>query len=312
MPAARFSIRCSSALVACLLASAAAAQQGRDSTAKPAQFEFELGLGAEYDSNVSISEIDASSNEGDYALTMDASLEVKKEFSPDFDMAATYDFSQTLYEEFSEVDRQTHIFGADAAWNGSRLDRGLSLYYINSRLDGKDFLDYYRASPSLSGFIARNWFARGAYVYSDKSIVETPDRDADTHSGEADLYYFRRGLRSYFNLGYRYKSEDAVDQRYDYHSNSLKLRYIHRFNLFQRLAKLELSWRYEDRDYSSPTPSIGEDRSDDRHRWRADLEVPLVGGAFAQVYYGYSNYDSNYPSADYTQSLVGSRFFYRW
>ena len=98
-----------------------------------------------------------------------------------------------------ETDGQTHILGADVARKGDVTDTGLSLYYINSRLDGKDFLDFYRVSPSISGFVARNWFARGAYVYADKSIIENPDRDADTHSLELDMYVFRRGLRSYFN-----------------------------------------------------------------------------------------------------------------
>jgi len=303
-------IRCLGALVVCLAAGAGAAETSSQS--RPAEFEVEIGLGGEYDSNVSVSEVDQASNEGDYALIADASFEMKKELGERYDSAVTYDFSQTMYDEFSRVDRQTHILGADLARKGDVTDTGLSLYYINSRLDGKDFLDFYRLSPSLSGFVARNWFARGAYVYADKSIIENPDRDADTHSLELDLYMFRRGLRSYFNLGYRYKDENVEAQQYDYHSNSVKLRYIHRFNILKRLAKLELSWRYEDRDYSSITPSIGEDREDDRHRWRADLEVPLVGGSAVQLYYGYADYESNNASADYTQTLVGTRFFYRW
>ena len=158
----------------------------------------------------------------------------------------------------------------------------------------------------------RKWFARGAYVYFNKSIDTRPDRDADTHSGELDLYYFLRGLRSYFNVGYRYRDENAEGARYDYTSNAVKLRYIQRFEVFSRIAKLELAWRYEDRDYSSETPSIGEDRDDERHRWRADFEIPLVGRSSMQVYSGYADYDSNYPQADYTQTVVGTRFMYSW
>jgi hypothetical protein len=78
------------------------------------------------------------------------------------------------------------------------------------------------------------------------------------------------------------------------------------------MAKLELAWRYEDRNYSSITPTIGADRDDQRHRWRADFEIPIIGRSAMQVYYGYANYDSNYSPADYTQNLVGTRFFYRW
>jgi hypothetical protein len=306
LPVALFPAAC---LIACCTGSVLAAEGDKSS---PAEYSAEVGVGVEYDSNVSVEEVDATSGEGDYALTMDLGLEAKKGFTEKFDAAVSYDFSQSLYDEFSQVDRQTHIFGGDVAYSATLLDTGLSGYYIHSRLDGDKFLELVRVSPSLSGFLAKKWYARGAYVYSDKSIEERPERDADTHAGEFDLYFFRRGLRSYFNFGYRYRDENAQADQYDYTSNSVKLRYIHRWELFSRLAKLELSWRYEDRDYEGITPSIGEEREDERHRWRADLEVPLVGAAAVQFYYGYSDYESNFPSADYTQYLVGTRFFYRW
>lgn len=297
------------AATACVCAISA---QSAESGSSPAKFGAEVGLGVEYDSNVSVSEVDLSSSEGDYALTMDASFDVKKVLSPTLDVAASYDFSQTNYDEFSLVDRQTHILGTDMTVNANLADTGLSLYYIDSSLDGKGFLEFYRASPFVSGFVARNWFARGAYVYSEKSIQQRPERDADTHSLEGDVYFFRRGLRSYFNLGYRFKDENAQAAFLDYKSNSVKLRYIHRFDIFTKLAKLELSWRYEDRDYRSETPGLDEDREDDRHRIRVDLEVPMIGGSAVEFYYGYARYESNSPVADYNQTIVGTRFSYSW
>lgn len=299
------------AILACVLASMA---WGKEEPAKlpPAEFSAEVGMGAEYDSNVSVEEVDVSSNQGDYALTLNAGLEASKQVSSKVELAATYDINQNLYDEFSRVDRQTHILGTDMTVDLDTIDTGLSFFYINSRLDNEKFLELYRVSPSVSGFLAKKWFGRLAYVYSDKSIEQNPDRDADTNTGEFDLYYFHRGLRSYFNLGYRYKDEDAKSDRLDYTSNGVKLRYIRRFDIFSRIAKLELAWRYEDRAYSSITPSIDEDRDDQRHRWRMDFEIPLIGKSAWQLYYGYSDYESNYPSADYTKDLIGTRFLYRW
>jgi hypothetical protein len=277
-----------------------------------AKYSAEVGIGGEYDSNVTVDEVDLTSSESDYALILDAGFGASKAIADRFEIAGTYDVSQTLYDEFDRVDRQTHILGTDMSLDHDSVDTGMSLYYIMSRLDNDRFLDLVRVSPSVSGFLAKKWFARGAYVYFNKSIDTRPDRDADTHSGELDLYYFLRGLRSYFNLGYRFRDENAEGARYDYTSNAVKLRYIQRFELLSRIAKVELSWRYEDRDYSSETPSIGEDRDDQRHRWRADFEIPLVGSSSMQLYSGYADYDSNYPQADYTQTVVGTRFMYRW
>ncbi|MEH6569706.1 MAG: surface lipoprotein assembly modifier [Halioglobus sp.] len=277
------------------------------------RFSAELGVGVEHDNNIAVEEVDRASDESDYALTLNGGIGVKQDLSSNAEISLTYDYSQNIYKEFSQVDRQTHLLGTSLDFDLENVDTGISFFYINSRLDGDAFLELYRASPSISGFLAKKWFARAAYVYSDKTIENRSARDATANSGEADIYYFRRGLRSYFNVGYRFKDEDANADQYDYQSNSLKLRYIHRIELFSRLAKLELAWRYEDRDYSSNTPSIGEERSDQRNRWRLDFEIPVMGNAgVVQFYYGYADYDSNLPQADYNQTITGTRFVHRW
>jgi hypothetical protein len=270
-------------------------------------------MGVEYDSNIAVEEVDRASNESDYALTLNAGLGMEHDLSNTAEFGLTYDYNQSIYNEFSQVDRQTHLLGSSLNFDLARVDTGISLFYINSRLDGEPFLELYMASPAVSGFLAKKWFARAAYVYTDKIIEDRSERDATTNAGEVDLYYFHRGLRSYFNLGYRFRDEDANADRYDYESNSVKLRYIYRTELFSKLAKLELAWRYEDRDYSSITPQIGEPRDDKRHRWRLDFEVPILwdGGAL-QFYYGYADYESNLPQADYTQTITGTRFVHRW
>ena len=272
----------------------------------------EVGVGAEYDTNVSVDEVDVTSGEADSAWLVDFELGVTQPLGKQTDLNLNYDFSQATYERFSRVDRQTHILGADVGTDLGKANTGISAYYINSRLDGEPFLEYLRVSPSLSGFLARKWFARGAYVFSERTIEDRADRDATTHSGEADLYYFHRGLRSYFNIGYRYRDEDATAARFDFRSHGLKLRYIRRFDLFERQAKVELAWRFEARRYLSPTPSIGEDREDDRSRWKLDLEVPLTRRLALQTYASYGNYESNLPRADFTQTIVGARLSYGW
>jgi len=276
------------------------------------EFSADIGVGAEYDSNISVEEVDRATSESDYAWTFELGLGAKKQLSKNTDLSVSYDYSRSDYHEFSQVDRQTHIVGTDLAYDLDKVNTNLSLFYINSRLDGEEFLELYRASPAISGFLSRKWYTRGAYVYSDKTLDGRPDRDAQTNAAEADLYYFRRGLRSYFNLGYRYRDEDAVDDELDYSSHALKLRYIQRFELFSRMTKLELAVRYEDRDYRSINRDIGEKREDKRQRWRVDYEIPLWGDGAVLLYYNYSDYESNYEPVDYTQGIAGTKFIYRW
>lgn len=275
-------------------------------------FSAEVRIGAEYDSNVSVDEVDAASEQGDYAALLDAQFEYQHKFSGNAEISLEYDFSQTLYDDFSDLNRQTHMLSADVRGKISDTDVGISYHYVDSLLDNNEFLTMKRASPYASMFLSKKLFTRLAYVYTDKQIRDRSDRNADTDAGEFDLYWFRRGLRSYFNIGYRYKNENARAARFDYKSNSVKLRYIQRFQLFERLAKAELAWRFEDRDYSSPTPSIDQDRNDDRHRWELDLEIPVLEDAAISIYYKYSDYDSNLPRADYQQNVAGTQFVYRW
>ena len=194
-----------------VLAAGATAQEGEE---RSREWRGEVGVGAEYDTNVSVDEVDVTSGEADSAWLVDFELGVTQPLGKQTDLNLNYDFSQATYERFSRVDRQTHILGADVGTDLGKANTGISAYYINSRLDGEPFLEYLRVSPSLSGFLARKWFARGAYVFSERTIEDRADRDATTHSGEADLYYFHRGLRSYFNIGYRYRDEDATAARF--------------------------------------------------------------------------------------------------
>lgn len=270
------------------------------------------GAGREYDSNVSVSEVDVSSGESDFAWTADVGLGVNQSLGAKTDFSLNYDFSQSLYDDFSLVDRQTHIIGANLSRDLNQTKAGFSAYYIDSRLDGDPFLEYLRLSPSLSGFISRRWFARGAYVYSERNIDRRSDRDAETHSLEGDLYFFHRGLRSYFNVGYRYRDEDTVLDALAFTSHGVKLRYIRRFNIGNTQAKGEISWRYEERRYLAPDPVIDRKRADDRGRFKVDLAVPLGQRTVVKWYYSYGDFASNLPRADFTQTIMGTRVEFSW
>lgn len=289
-----------------------AAAYAQDSPAPKTRWSAEVGIGGEYDTNVSVDEVDLSSGQADYALIADFEINARHSFSEKTKAVVNYDISQSSYSEFSRLDRLTQILGADLSTELGDTSAGISAYYIDSRLDGEAFLQYTRLSPALSRFLSRRWFGRAAYVYSERDIDQRPRRDATTNAGELDLYYFHRGLRSYANIGYRYRDEDAIAPELDFRAHAIKARYIRRFDLFGKQAKAEIALRYEVRDYLSDEPTIGEPRNDDRLRWKLDFEIPFTSRVSWQAYYSYGDYVSNLPRADFTQTIIGTRLQLAW
>lgn len=276
------------------------------------EWSVKLGVGAEYDTNVTVDEVDLSSGQSDHATIVDFGVGMKQALGERTTFALNYDLSQSNYDEFSQVDRLTQIIGADINAVVGDATAGFSAYFIDSQLDGDGFLEYLRLSPSVSGFLSRRWFARAAYVHSKRRIDQREERNADTNTGEVDLYYFHRGLRSYANIGFRYRREDAIASELDFEANALKLRYIRRLDVFGKRLKSEVAVRYEVRDYLSAEPTIEEARNDDRLRVKVDLELPINERLSWQIYYSYGDYESNLPRADFTQTIVGTKLQIRW
>ena len=266
----------------------------------------EVSLGYEYDSNVSVDELDRSSSVGDGGVLFAADISVDHDFTDKTSASASYGYSRIDYQDFEFLNRETHMLGGNISSKWDSFTAGMNYFYINARLDGNDFLTYHRVSPSLSGFVSKRWFLRGAYVFGDKTIANRPGRDAQNHGTELDAYYFWRGLRRYINLGYVYRQEDSQAARFKYKAHQVKLRVVQRFEVFSKLSTLELGLRYEDRNYDEETPSIGERRRDERLRATIEFDVPLTDRINWRVYGGYSDYLSNLPSADYDQSIVGT------
>ncbi|MBL4619984.1 MAG: DUF560 domain-containing protein [Marinicaulis sp.] len=275
-------------------------------------FSAELSVGAEYDSNVSVAELDTNTGGDDFAAVIDVDLGFEKDLSENTEISAGYSFSQSLHDQFTNFDIQTHFASAGLSHDFGAVDAGASYRFIYSSLGGTGFLQMQQIEPYVTKFFGKKMFVRAAYTYTDKDFKNRTDRDAMAHAGGADIYWFVDGVRTYFVTGYKYESQDAVDPQFDYNAHKIKVRFSQRIPMGKRYAKLKLGWRYETRDYSSITPSIGVIRNDDRHRLGAEIEIPVTDKIYTLLEYEYSDYTSNLPSADYTQSLAGLKLGVRF
>lgn len=297
----------SSASIGPALAQPAGTEERLDSP-----FSIELSAGAEYDSNVSVNEIDVDTGADDFAAVFDADLGFSHDLGSDTELDLGYSFSQSLHEDFTNFDLQSHFASAGLTHDFGAFDLGGAYRFIYTRLGGSGFLTLQQVSPYVTKFFGKKLFVRADYTYTDKDFHNRIDRDADVHAGGADIYYFLNGVRTYIVVGYKYESEDAVDPQFDFNGHNIKARISQRIPIGERDAKLRLGWRYETRDYSSVTPSIGVERDDDRHRLQAEIEVPFSDWLFGQLDYEYSDFSSNLPSADYKQHVASARLGVRF
>ena len=70
--------------------------------------------------------------------------------------------------------------------------------------------------------------------------------------------------------------------------------------------ELELEGKFEDRQYKSPDPFIQTEREDTRLRFSAELRLLITEYASVSVHLKNSDFDSNLPTASYSDLVVGT------
>lgn len=270
------------------------------------EFGLELAAGYAWDDNVGLDELERATGESDEVTSLE--IQGSAEFS--FDDRASVRISAGLvddsYRQFSQVDRRTESLGINLETQLGKATVGINWFDVSADLDDEAFLTYERLSPYVAGFLSKQWFIRGEYVYGEKTIARRPGREADSHSVSIDSYYFIQGLKRYAVLGYTFRVDNARANRYDYDSHALKLRYVHRESLANLPLELELEGKFEDRRYKSPDPFIKTEREDTRLRLSAELRLLITEYASVSVHVKNSDYDSNLPTASYSDLVVGT------
>lgn len=302
------SVTCAAAVAAApflLIANPALAKED-----KP--LSLELSVGAEYDSNVSVDQVDVTTREGDMLAVLGARAKYKAEVGGETSIKLGYEFEQTLHEDFTGFDMQTHTLsaGADTKLGGIGLGADYSFYHI--LLGGDGFLDMHQVGPSLSAFVTDKVYLRVGYTYFDKDFKVADGRDASNHQVTGDVYYFFKDSKAYVSLGGRYETENTADPAFDYDGFQLSANVQLPVALWSRSGKIKFGYSYRERDYDNVTPSIGVRRHENRSMFRANAELPLTDHLSFKPEYRYVDRNSNYALSNYTEHVANGSFSYRF
>ena len=275
-------------------------------TSAGSEFEVELAVGYAWDDNVGLDELERATGESDEVTSLEAQGSALFAFQDRVSLRLSAGLTDDSYQKFSQVDRRTESIGVNLEAKLGKTAVGINWFDVSADLNSDPFLTYERLSPYVSGFVSKKWFLRGEYVYGKKTIARRLGREADSHSVSIDSYYFIQGLKRYAVLGYTFRADDARANRYDYNSHALKVRYVQRATVSGLPLEFEMEGKFEDRQYKAPDPMIRAEREDTRWRFSTELRLIVTEHASVVVHLKNSDYDSNLPTATYSDLVVGT------
>lgn len=262
------------------------------------QFAFDASAGIEYDSNVALQDLDASSGEADTATILDAGLDLTFLAGDNSSIRLGYDVSATAYRDFSEYDLTLHHFNADFGRRGKYLDVAIAGDRFEGILDGDDYVSYTQVSPSVSHLFGRSLFLRGAFVAGEKQYDELATRNADKDALRLDTYWLFDGMDRYLSVGLEKSSEEGSDPELDFEAALVCIAYTHTFVLPLIELQLKAQVRYEERDYLNVTQSIAAQRKDQRLRTALSTRIPFGDHVQLEANIEHTDNTSNLASAE--------------
>lgn len=285
-------------------ANARALLQSVQEAREPArQWQLSAGLGWEYDDNLTVEEQDLASDQADFATVFELGGLYRPPVPQPYEAEISYRFYQSLYDDYSQFDLQTHTLGLSGSRAFDGWDGGIDYSYSYMFLGREGFLQSHRLMPNAGFFLPHDLYARLSYSLESKDFRKTADngRDVVNQSLGGDLFAFFQGGQGYVQAGYRLEHENASLAEYDFwgHNLSLALQVPAAF-----ASKARFSYKYTLKDYTDPTAAIGVERHDNKHTLGAMLSRRILDRYELKAEYQYIDSDSNLEASEYTENIL--------
>ncbi|MBI4384948.1 MAG: tetratricopeptide repeat protein [Nitrospinae bacterium] len=268
---------------------------------KPKRWKFDASAGWQYDDNVTRVEQDTVTGKSDSAGVFEFNGSYKLIDGPRYGLEVDYDLFQSVYDESTNFDFQSHGATIAGSRDAQGWDAGMDYSYNYSTLGGVNFLETHTLRPSFGFSGMENFYVGASYLFQDKNFLRLPSRDAANHSFGIDNFFFFMDSKAYVLFGYRFDREDAAGPEFDY--------FGHLFSGGVQLplpldSKARIAYKYNLRDYEHITPSIGEERRDDKQTLKLTLTKKVFPFLSLKMDYEHIISDSNLSSVDFTQNVV--------
>ncbi len=280
-------------------------------------------VGAEYDSNVTVDEVNSSSGESDEAAVFDTGVEGKLKPNDAATLTLGYSLSGRRYQTLDQFDQNIHLLSADFSYDFDPVTLGTNYYYSHATLDSDSFLDFRRASVYVGSRVSDDVYLMASLLDKDKDFEDSDARDSDIQGINLDSFFFANDAKSYLLLGLDGEREDAKSDAFDNRLVRVRVAWVNKFMLAGEENRVRLSWRYEARDYddvetsSSSTENFlnsvfggnstrtTEERADRARVVQASWRIGLNPVFSLEPSLSYGDYRSDLNSADYDKFVAG-------
>jgi len=267
-------------------------------------WSLSAGIGIEYDDNITVDEQDLTSNLSDVVYNFDFSGGYKVVNTKKNTWEAGYSFFQSIHDDLSAFDLQSHTFSLNGSHKFKKLKSGMRSYYSRTTLGNNDFLEIYSISPNIEFSLNPKLYMIVNYSYKYTNFFNIPSRDGQSHGLGFDNFYFFLGSKGYFLLSYRVEHVNTRGDEFDFLGNFVTAKVKYPLQVLDLETQLDLSYKFFIKDYNNITPSIGDERRDFRHTIQCGITQPVYKNLEAKLKYQYIRAESNLPTSDFRENIV--------
>lgn len=270
--------------------------------------DIRLEAGTEYDSNLSVAELDQFSRQSDWAALLNARLNGRWEATDRLELKTGYSYLSKTYQDNKNFDLAIQQLFADVNYQFDWAKLGASIHHADAELADKDLLTLQQTSVYASRLFNQRVFMRGAVNFQDKDFPGNGERNARNTGFAGDVFVFFNQGATFIATGVTQEQEDASQASFDYDATSLRASINHKFSIWDKNSKIQLGTRYHARDYSDITSAVDSRRADTHRVTNIEWEINLTENLIATSKIERGNYESNFAAADYSETLGSITF----
>lgn len=273
-------------------------------TAATPTVKFELETGAEYDSNLAVLELDQYSTASDYAFVANARMNGQWKATEKATLKTGLGYNSKTWQDYNDFDLAIQQAFVDGSYDFSWATLGSNYHQADAQLDGTDFLTLRQSSVYISRLFNQRAFLRGAINYQDKDFPTSAERNAHNLAVGGDMFVFFNQGKTFAFVGLNRDDETARVDHYGFKGTNIKTSINHQFPLWNKENKLQLGFRYEERDYAALNSELKAVRTDTRRIVNIEWQINANRWLSIATKLERGDYQSNLGIADYSETLA--------